>query len=75
MKNISKTAQAQILGTKAFLKGKKRIPAHDKNLDALLEGLQVGQSGKIINGWLLSWDLANLNYLKKTHAEAKKRIE
>lgn len=59
---------AAVLGTNAFLSGKPRVPAHDKDLMDMLRGRGIGQTPKgeassieLMKMWLNNWDLANLN--------------
>lgn len=55
--------QAERLGVEAFKEGRKAIPAHDKRLWVLIQGLsRAGQSVlPVLNAWLAGWHGANLN--------------
>ena len=60
---INKVATAEVLGTKAFNEGKKRVFALDKQASELLRGNEIGnpQNSKIMDAWYKNWDLSNLN--------------
>lgn len=61
-KSQSKLDIARELGVKAFGKGIKRVPALDKDLMNMLEGVQVGDelTIPIMKAWVNGWDEANL---------------
>lgn len=48
------------LGKKAFLDGKKNIPALDGDLKDLLKGKKTGESGPLLDDWIKGWTEANL---------------
>lgn len=56
----SKILAAAVLGTASFNAGKKRIPALDLELLALLEGNEIGEGHATLAAWLKAWDDANL---------------
>jgi hypothetical protein len=58
MHKITKVA-AEILGHKAFINGKPRIPALDTELSKLLKGSKVGEGIPIMLAWLKGWDDTN----------------
>jgi hypothetical protein len=59
---LSKLAQAEILGTEAFLTGKKRIPAQDPELIKLLDDVNNHDDAVVLlKAWLKNWDLSNLS--------------
>lgn len=60
---VSKVAIAEVLGTKAFNEGKKRVFALDIQASELLKGNEIGnpQNHKIMDAWYGAWDLSNLN--------------
>ena len=54
--------KAAELGKKAFLNGKKSIPAHDAELMQMLKGRSVGEAynTEIMDAWLKAWNEENL---------------
>ena len=56
-----KIATAAVLGTLAFNSGMKCIPALDKELAPLFDGMKIGEGAlPIMKAWLASWHAANL---------------
>ena len=56
-----KIATAAVLGTLAFNAGMKCIPALDKDLAPLFDGMKIGEGAlPIMKAWLASWHAANL---------------
>jgi len=56
-----KIKKAGKLGTEAFEKGKKSVPAHDKDLMKLIKGLKVGEGAtEIMGAWSKAWHKENL---------------
>ena len=56
-----KITKADELGMKAFKKGKKSVPAHDKELMKLIKGLKVGEGAtEIMGAWTKAWHKENL---------------
>ena len=56
-----KIEKAKQLGAKAFKKGMKSVPAHDKDLMKLLKGLPVGGgASEIMAAWSKAWHGENL---------------
>lgn len=58
---------AQVLGTKAFTSGIKRVAHFDKELENMMTGRKIGETPKgeassiaIMNAWYTGWDNANL---------------
>lgn len=62
MNQKEKIEQARELGRQAFHAGKKAIPAHDANLQPLLEGHRPGSGGSLpfLRAWNEGWHQANL---------------
>jgi hypothetical protein len=55
-------ATAKELGRVAFEKGAKAIPAFDGDLQALLKGLPIGETGiALLKAWMAGWMEANLS--------------
>lgn len=62
-------ASASVLGTKAYLDGKKCIPLMDKDFMSLLEGLDSKDSIKLMKEWLKNWNYMNLkNKVTPSHS-------
>lgn len=57
--NSDVLSKAEQLGKQAFENGMKRIPAQDKELVDLLDGIAIGDGGKVLDAWLNAWDKAN----------------
>ena len=56
-----KIATAAVLGTLAFNAGMKCIPALDKDLAPLFDGMKIGEgAAPIMKAWITSWHAANL---------------
>lgn len=54
--------EAHDFGADAFHAGKKRVPAHDKELmDKLPKDAPIGTSTKLFTAWLKGWDTENIN--------------
>lgn len=54
-------ASAEVLGTRAFKDGKKRIPAYDAELCKILASYESTERQSITMAWLRAWDMANIN--------------
>lgn len=55
-------ASAEVLGTRAFKDGKKRIPAYDDELCKILDvSYESTERQSITMAWLRAWDMANIN--------------
>lgn len=55
-----KVAAAEKLGREAFARGAKAVPAHDRELMALIAGDRMGDSIPALKAWNRGWDKANL---------------
>jgi len=62
IENINdKIKKASKLGIKAFKKGKKSVPAYDKELMKLIKELNVGEgTTEIMGTWSKAWHRENL---------------
>jgi hypothetical protein len=47
---------ARVWGNIACANGKKRVPAFDSDLNAMLSGRAIGESTAIVKAWLEGWD-------------------
>jgi len=65
MTDTQKIKEASELGTKAFNEGRKAIPAWDKELTKLQNGLELGNklNTKLLKAWLKAWHTANAEML------------
>lgn len=64
-------SKAEQLGKEAFENGMKRVPAQDKELVDLLDGIAIGDGGKVLDAWLNAWDKANVD----APVEESKKVE